>query len=647
MNMKRFLKRFAFVFLSALFLFMAASCEGSVSTSDGEKPLESSGHKLVIGGLSEYVILLSDEAQENEALAATELQQILQSATGALLSVVYEGEYGITDDTPLISIGNTALAQSAQVRSGNEELGRSGYIIKTVGAQLFIMADGNALGCVYAVYDFLEDAVGYRYYYTDEIYYEHKTDVELYRYDDVVKPTFDSRATYYPSLTGNEEYRRRLRYFLFDEEYGWKAHQQTSHVVSYEAHKDEHAYGATKVDPQTGETVPDHWFAPGGQQLCWTAGAEMEEQAAKDIYANIVANPDKLYFQIGQADNMLYCNCDRCQKAMQEWGMNVAGLQINWANHVVELVDEWVRRDYPEGRDVRIVIFAYIGTDVPPVVMGDDGKWVPFSEEVTPHEKLYFEYAPIHTNYSLPLEDEENAETYENLVKWSDILEKGKMSIWTYETNFSNYMYIFNNFNTFKEHLQTYASFGIDNVFSQGSSLSNQPTFQELRLFVESQIMWDVNKNYGELVDEFMQAFYKDAAPEMKEYYDLVRMRYEQMEALHNMDFSSVYADIGARSIWTENVVDAISRIFERAYEKIGHYRIEDPALFTKLQSRIKELEVSLIYTKLSYYRSNYSQTEINSMIDDFNYYTSLWSITLIKENDPTVVSGMFDSFRR
>lgn len=82
MNMKRFLKRFAFVFLSALFLFMAASCEGSVSTSDGEKPLESSGHKLVIGGLSEYVILLSDEAQENEALAATELQQILQSRYG-------------------------------------------------------------------------------------------------------------------------------------------------------------------------------------------------------------------------------------------------------------------------------------------------------------------------------------------------------------------------------------------------------------------------------------------------------------------------------------------------------------------------------------------------------------------------------------
>lgn len=141
--------------------------------------------------------------------------------------------------------------------------------------------------------------------------------------------------------------------------------------------------------------------------------------------------------------------------------------------------------------------------------------------------------------------------------------------------------------------------------------------------------------------------FYKDAAPEMKEYYDLVAyaLRADGSAAQHG--FLLRIRRYRRAFDLDENVVDAISRIFERAYEKIGHYRIEDPALFTKLQSRIKELEVSLIYTKLSYYRSNYSQTEINSMIDDFNYYTSLWSITLIKENDPTVVSGMFDSFRR
>lgn len=645
--MKDFLGKSISVVLGILLAFSIAGCAPKDDGSTDGETLVRSGHLLVNGGISEYSILLSDSALANETLAASELQEILHDATGATLEIVYEADADPSASSPVISIGNTALAESAHVRTGEETLGRSGYIIRTIGPQLFIMADGNGLGCVYGVYDFLEDAVGYRYYYVDEVYYENKATVDLYLYDDVVKPTFDFRATYYPSLTTNEDYRRHVRYFLFNEEYGWKAHQQTVHVVSFDKHKGEHAYGATKIDPETGQEVPDHWFSSSGTQLCWTAGAEMEEQAAKDIYANIVANPDKLYFQIGQADNMIFCTCDRCKKAIEEWGYNNAGLQINWANHVVELIDEWVKRDYPEGRDVRIVIFAYAGTDTPPVVMGEDGKYVPFSDKVKPHEKLYVEYAPIYTDYSVPLEDEKNRETYENLAKWCDLLPQGNMSIWTYETNFSNYMYAFNNFSTFREHMATYASHGIDNVFSQGASLSNQPTFQEMRIFVESQIMWDVNRNYAELVDEFMNAFYKDAAPEMKEYYNLLRMRYEQMERLYNMDFSSIYADIGARTIWAENVVDAISRIFDRAYEKIARYKTEDPAMHTKLYDRIKELEVSLIFTKMSYYRSNYSQTTINSMIDDFNRYTSQWGITLTRENDKTGVSGMFDAYRK
>lgn len=645
----RYKKIFSIVF-AFLFLVCVCGCKksGDPPISNQGSVREKTGHKLVIGGISEYIILLSETAQANESLAANELQQTIKAATGATIGIVYEGEITLSSDTPLISIGSTRLALSLGIRSGNEELNRSGYVIKTVENQLFIMSDGNALGCVYAVYDFLEDAVGYRYYYIDEIYYENKTDIDLYKYDDVVKPTFDFRATYYPALTTNEEYRRHLRYFLFNEEYGWKAHQQTLTVVNYDKWKGEHSYGATKTDPETGEETADHWFSNNGaQQLCWTAGAEMELQAAKDIYENIQANPDKLYFQIGQADNTGFCTCERCRKAIAEWGYNNAGLQINWANHVVEYVDEWVRRDYPEGRDVRIVVFAYAGTDIPPVVESNDGKWVVFSDKVIPHEKLYFEYAPIYTNYSYPLENENNTDTYTTLHKWNDLLGDGKMSIWTYETNFSNYMYVFNNFSTFQPHMATYAANGIDNVFSQGASLTNQPTFQEMRLFVESQIMWDVNKDYGELAEEFMTAFYKDAAPEITEYYNLVRMRYEQMEVLKNMNFSSIYSDIGSRDIWTENVVDAISRIFERAYDKIGHYQAEASDMYRKLYDRIKELEVSLIYTKLSFYRSNYSQQELNSLIDDFNYYTSKYGITLLKEHDKTVVTGMFDAYRQ
>jgi hypothetical protein len=163
----------------------------------------------------------------------------------------------------------------------------------------------------------LEDCIDYRYYHSDEIHFNQKQSVELYKYDDVVTPTFDFRSTWYPSLN-DEEHRRRLRYFQFNEEYGWKAHTQTDVIVDDKIYLADHAFGATKtIENADGSTteVPDHWFSnKAAQQLCWTAGEELEQVAASDLYVNIKNNPDKLYFQMGQADNTGFCSCERCER---------------------------------------------------------------------------------------------------------------------------------------------------------------------------------------------------------------------------------------------------------------------------------------------------------------------------------------------
>ena len=654
-NMQKFLS----IALSMLTVISAAFC--AVGCGDGknvnppaqeEENLVKSGYKLVKGGISEYKILLPANARENELLAANELQSILKTATGAVLPIIYEED---VEDMPVISIGQTKLATQKGITAENRALNRSGYYIKTVEDKLFIVGGVNfsGMGCVYAAYDLLEDCVGYRYYYTDEVYIEQKSDVDLYKYDEEVIPSMDFRATSYLSLN-DEEYRRKLRYFLYDEEYGWYAHTQTDTVVNRNRHTD-HYFGATKIveDEQGFQVeVPDHWFSnTGAQQLCWTAGAEMELQAAKDIYVNIQNNPDKVYFQIGQADNANFCTCDRCTEAIAQWAMNDAGLQINFANNVVKIIDEWVQRDYPEGRDVRITIFAYMGTDNAPVVMGEDGKWKAFSEKVIPNKKLYFQYAPIYTNYSYDLTDVENVDTYTNLTKWNDLLgEKGRMSIWTYETNFHYFLYNFNNFSTFKSHMQTFAENGIDNMYSQGATRTNQPCFQEMRLFVQSQLMWDLNKDYNKLVDEFIGAYYKDAKVEIREYYDFLKLRYEQVRILQGMQFNSIYSDIGTKDIWTQGVVDTISGIFKRAYAKIEHYKMQDPAMYTKLYERIKELELTNIYTNLSYYYDNFEQADLNKMVDEFNYYTSKFGIIHYREGTQAVAYetyGLFDSFKK
>lgn len=647
MKDNKFLKVAVSLVLACSCLFGSAACKNGETTdvivppAEEQEVREKSGYKLVKNGISEYKILLPQQASATEMLAANELQTFIKQATGANLAIAYEDES--SKDVPVISIGETRLAAENGISAEGKQLNRSGYIMKTVGNKLFILGGENfsGMGCVYAAYDFLEDCIGYRYYHADEVYYEQKSTVDLYKYDEVIIPSIDFRATSYPALENDAEYMRRLRFFTQDEEYGWYAHTQMQTVVN----RTEHA------DRVYDETKDDYWFANSDQQLCWTAGEELEKQAAEDLWNNITNNPDKIYFQLGQADNANFCTCNRCTEAKEEWGMNDAGLQINFANHVVEIIDNKVKETYPEGRDVRITIFAYMGTDDAPVVQDENGKWVAFSDKVKPHEKLYFQYAPIYTNYSYDLTHSSNTDTYTNLIKWNDLLgEKGRMSLWTYETNFAYFMYNFNNFATYQSQLKTFVENGIDNIFSQGPSRTNQPCFQELRLFVESQLMWDLDKNYNELVDEFIAAFYKDAQAEIKEYYELIKFRYEQMEVLEGEKFDTIYSDIGSKTIWTQGVVDKIDGIFKRAYAKIEKYKTSDPAMYTKLFERIKELELTNIYTQLSHYRDNFEQETLNTMIDEFNYYTSKFGIIHYREGTSTTVyatNGLFDAYKK
>ena len=645
-------------FLALSFIFAAVGCNKSGRTNGGDDSdeqqkaaYEKSGYYLVDHGISEYVILLPQSPAENEFTAANELTYFLGKATGAELAIVKEGLRAISDDTAVISIGNTEYADGKGVKTDGS-LGRSGYIMKTAGNQLFIRSDGNGLGCVYGVYDLLESSIGYRYYYTDEIYYEEKETVDLYKYDIVADPDYDFRAisTWNSFLYANEDYLRRTRTQYKDEgwAFGGEMHVQLRHggggVIEKEKWYDSHKFGTVKEDG-----TPDHWFSETGVQLCWTAGEEMYRQAAEDIFARIKAEPSKTYFGIGQADVTLFCNCDRCKKAKEEWALNDAGLQMQFINSVAGYVNEWVQRDFP-GREIRLVVFAYYATETPPVKQGADGKWVAYSDKVIPAaDNIDFYFAPIYTDYSKTLTDVENSDVYQNLLKWKDFLEgrENKFLLYTYDTNFHYFFYNFNNFDTFREQAAQYAEAGVDFIHSQGANTTNQPCFQEMRYFVESQILWDTSRNYDDLVNEFITHFYKDASEEIRMYYDLTRMRYEQASVLNGTEYNSgIYSNIGHGDIWTEGVVNRIDDIFKRAYAKIGHYKTDDPKTYEKLFNRIKELELTLTYTKLKYYSNNYTQNEVNALVDEFNFYTYMFDINREKEGVDTV-TGLFDNLKR
>lgn len=620
--------------LCAVMLFALAACNKNDTPTDN-KP-DKTAYNLVQDGVSEYKIVLSATATANELFAANELANFLNLATGAELEIVTDEEYPSSD--AIIAIGNTKQAQAANAVSG-QNLATSSFVLKTVGNSLYVTADKNGDGeaCLYGVYQILQDAVNFRVYAADEIGYDTDNDtIPLYNYDKVYKPTFDQRELGYASIANDETYKKRMRLVWHDTDVRWTlhGHTQASHFVNPDFSDTLHPEheGMTY-----GQAHPD-WF--DGGQLCWSAGAEMERVAAEKLIRYIENYPQGEYIMLGQMDNTDYCSCDRCKKKMAELGINPAGMQILFLNNVIKIAEQWRAENRPE-QDVKYVTFAYNGTLQPPVKKDGNGNLVAINDQVKPHDKLYIYFTPIETDFAVDLSNQRNLSVMEALNGWN-ALASGRIMVYIYDINFHNYFINFNNFGTVEGMYRDYLDNGVYYMYSQGPIDTCVPCFQEMRVFVESQLMWDIGQGYDNLVNEFMQAYYRDAAPAVRKFYELIRNRYARYYAVDDTSLGGgIYDSIGDSDIWTENLVNALGDALDDALSAVEKYKATDNELYAKLHDRIMKEYLSVIFLKLNYYQASYTSAQIAEMKANFKYYTTYFQITNYAENDS--LEGLFD----
>lgn len=620
--------------LCAVMLSAFAAC-GKNESPANDKP-DKTAYYLVQGGVSEYKIVVSAEATDNERFAANELANFLNLATGAETEVVTDEEYSSTD--AIISIGNTKQAVEANAVT-DQNLATSSFVLKTVGNSLYVIADKNGDGeaCLYGVYQILQDAVNFRVYAADEIRYDTDKDtIPLYKYDKTYKPTFDQRELGYASIANDETYKKRMRLVWHDTDVRWTlhGHTQASHFVNPN-------FGDTLHSEHEGMTFgqahPD-WF--DGGQLCWSAGAEMEQVAAEKLIWYIENYPQGEYIMLGQMDNTDYCSCDRCKAKMTELGINPAGMQILFLNNVIEIAEKWRAENRPE-QDVKYVTFAYNGTLQPPVKKDENGNLIAINNQVKPHDKLYIYFTPIETDFAVDLSNQRNLSVMEALNSWN-ALAGGRIMVYIYDINFRNYFINFNNFGTVESMYRDYLNNGVYYMYSQGPIDTCVPCFQEMRVFVESQLMWDIDQGYDNLVGEFMQAYYRDAAPAVRKFYELIRNRYARYYAVDDISLGGgIYDSIGNSDIWTENLVNALGDALDEALAAVEKYKTADSELYNKLRDRIMKEYLSVIFLKLSYYQASYGSVQIADMKASFKYYTTYFQITNYAENDS--LEGLFD----
>lgn len=600
---------------------------------------------IVEEGISDYYVVLPKSPMEKETFAAQEFVSLMKQATGCNIEAISEKQ--VKGNYKYISIGNTAQFQEAckDVDLSSIEDTYSSYFITTVEDNIYIVSGDKyeGEGSLYGTYDLLHELIGYTYYHDTEVYVEEKKDVNLVAYDNhFEEPSFDFRcvSTYYNYT--NDAHNTRLRFINFSRGKEWN-HETIGHGAIqvyvdpndidpddpqgrtyFESHRDWFINSNGDINPNVTEMIDN--------QLCMTSGESLESLIAEKLIGFINADPEATFFMFGQEDCKLACKCERCLKAMEEWGGSACGLQVAFMNNVIERVEAWLQENDPD-REILYVIYAYHATVEAPIKVDAKGNITPYSDKVIPHEKLRIMLCSISSNYAYSLDSPMNSDFDLALRGWANVA-YGKLYIYSYDLNISQYFAQFNSFAQTESWFKYFKECGASFVVPQGISDSSAPCFDELRTYVSSRLLWDVELNYDKLAYDFIEHYYKEAAPQMAEIYQNLRDQYAYYQTAVDPGSALVTGNMYNRELYTQAFVAKQDQLIKDAIAAIQPLQETDAEKYMLLKNRIMKEYLSLIYFKVVYYSTDY-EDEMDDMKETWEYYLNYFGITAGGEGQP------------
>jgi hypothetical protein len=448
-------------------------------------------------GQANAVIVIAPDASEPEQYAAKELAQFLRQITG--------GEFKVVDreneQASCLFVG-PAAAKWADEQFSIEGLGAEGIVLKTVGDDL-ILAGGRPRGTLYAVYAFLEDQLGCRWWSS--------TESTIPKKPTVVVETLDVR--YVPPL----EYRSPFWFDAFDGDWAArnKANGQSHRLEA--RHGGKHIYEGfvhtffPLIPPEKYFAEHPEWFSEiNGKrkhehaQLCLT-NESMRQELVKNLKQQLRNNPAATIASVSQNDWYGNCECANCKAIEQEEG-SPAGLMLRFVNAVAADIE----KEFP---NVAVSTLAYQYTRKPPKI-------------TKPLPNVIVQLCSIECSFCKPLADERNKAFRDDIIGWSKISER--LYIWDYTTNFRHYFLPHPNLRVLGPNVKFFADHNVAGIFEQGAYTTNAADMAELRAWVLAKLLWDPNRDGEALTNEFIEGYYGRAAPHVKAY---LKVTHDAVEA--------------------------------------------------------------------------------------------------------------------
>ena len=441
---------------------------------------------------ADYSIVIPKEATVTEKFAAEELAKYLGQMSGEKFAVVAEGDASTANKIYVGKCGN--LPANVDWK----KLGLEGIHMELCGKDLVLA--GGQRGVLYAVYSFLEENFGCRWFTADCIVVPEQKVLSVKSFKKVHVPALEFRDTDYPSRKppefatpnkyngpyGNEtpKWGGKIKYFGFVHTF--------EYIVPPEKYGKDHPEYFSEIE---GERIPE------GTQLCLT-NPEVKKIAAEYIRKAMREHPDCTIFSVSQNDRHKYCECKECTALAEKEGSQ-AGPLIHFVNYVADAVKD----EFP---DKIVDTLAYQYTRKPP-------------KYVKPRPNVVVRLCSIECCFSHPLDKcPENRSFVKDIKGWSKLT--NRLHIWDYVINYGHCLEPFPNLRVLLPNIKFFINNGVTGIYEEANYFSKGGELAELRSYIMAKCLWDTNTDVNKVIKEFTDAYYGAAAPIIREY----------IEDLHN-----------------------------------------------------------------------------------------------------------------
>ena len=572
---------------------------------------ENNSRVLAENGKTGYAIIY-DDSSAKALQAANFIQKHISAATGADI-VVTKGEdtESIAETDKYIVLGRRDLFSAAGLTMPTDDLAPSGYYLKTRGNNVF-MEVASSFGYQQGAITFLRHVLGYVMYSEDTVVYK-KIGNTIPDMDIVEKPDYGFRvqgnavsdeARYGMGFIKNQD-------IIIPVGQGGYFHNSMNYFDSSE----------NKIDPTLGSEHPK-WFATNNRELCYTARGDEDElefmitRVAEIIEQKAEEYPETPVITFSIQDNYYSCECATCKSYEATYGDAAAAARvIRFTNRVAKKVDayftEKAERDGTEKRDLLINIFGYHHTTQPPVKKNADGTYSAADETVVLEKNVGVFIAPIEASFTHSFYDDVNKQYAEIAEGWASI--SSHVYAWLYEPNYSFYMYPFNTFDSSLETLRFFRANNSEYVWTEGQTQQTNATgFNKLKEYINSVEEFDVNCNLQEIVDDFFENYFCDAAEPMRRFLSEFQMWSRKIENDETNEISgTIYEQIGVSKYWPKNLLDHWLDLIDEAYEAIEPLKYTDNARYEVISKHLKIESIFPRYALLTLHSGYYGQDEL------------------------------------